>query len=98
MTTAKTALEELSRSPRARRLASEREMARVGDLHVRTSCFEQGHAEGQTEGLLVAVRSLSSVLGIVLDDAKSGQLAKLDVAGLTALVKCLETERRWPEG
>jgi predicted transposase/invertase (TIGR01784 family) len=97
MNTAKLTLEELSLDPEAQRLARERETSVLMHQHLVASAVEAAEPRGKAEGLRVAIRSVCAVVGVDLGPAKLGQLAKLDVKQLTALLDVLETERHWPE-
>jgi predicted transposase/invertase (TIGR01784 family) len=98
MTAAKHTLEELSDDPNAQRLARDREISVLMHRHLLAASAEEGEARGEARGLLIAIRSLCSVLGIALDPAKVERLSTLDTEQLSALVHALEVERRWPEG
>ena len=93
MTSARNALAELSMDPEARRLAQERETA--GLMH--KYLLKASYKDGQKEGLLVAVRTTCSILGIRLDAEKSEHLIQLDVNQLEQLVARLESDRKWPD-
>jgi hypothetical protein len=57
---------------------------------------EQGLEHGIEQGLRDGITTLCRVLSIPLDASRHAELDALDAAGLTALMRWLETERRWP--
>lgn len=92
MNTAKKVLEDLSLDPETRRIARDRETAVLMHRHLMAASRE----EGEAKGLVIAIRSLCSVLGIALDDDREQQLARIDRQQLLEVVRKLEIERRWP--
>lgn len=55
----------------------------------------RGEARGEAKGLREAVRSLASVLGLPLDEARAAQLESMDTPTLHALIARLTTLRAW---
>ncbi len=97
MSAAKDALNEISSDPTAQRLARERETAVLMQRHLLRSSWEQGHAEGEARGLLLAVCSMCELLGIDMDEERTRQLSDLDRDRLQRLADALRTQRRWPD-
>jgi hypothetical protein len=54
-----------------------------------------GHEQGRQEGLRQGVEVACSLLGIELTDERRRELAKLDAAGLAALLVRLREQKRW---
>jgi flagellar biosynthesis/type III secretory pathway protein FliH len=108
MRAAKSALEELSQDPAARRLAEERERAawnhRYTMAQERKEGREEGLQAGREEGLQAgragalrdAVEQLCRTLGVELTDAQRASLRAETPEAMQAILDHVAVQRRWP--
>lgn len=86
---AKSALEELSKDPVARRLARERELA---DWH-----YKREMDLSRQEGLRDAVLHLCQRFGIEVTEQRQSTVSQADHAQLEELLDQIADHRRWPD-
>ena len=90
---AKTALEELSQDPAARRLAEERELAAWNHRYT----MAQEREEGREEGLRAAVQRLCQTLGIQVTEAQRASLSATTPEAIQAILDHVAVHRKWPD-
>lgn len=89
---AKTALEELSQDPAARRLAEERQLAAMNYRHT----IAQARKEGREEALRGAVEHVCRILGVEVTVAQRASLDAATPEAIQAILDHVALHRKWP--
>jgi hypothetical protein len=69
---------------------------REGEARGKEVGLREGETRGKEAGLREAISDLCEAYGVELNGEQRGQLASLDLTGLTALRSRLKSKRRWP--
>lgn len=94
---AKTALEELSQDPAARRLAEERRLAALNFRLSMTQERKEGREEGRTETLRSSIEQVCRMLGIAMTETRRACLRAATPDEAEAIFDYLTSHKTWPD-